>query len=292
LAAVPAQLAQARQSLLAAAFRGELTADWREENQGYSAEIEMKTYLAHRFNRWIKTHPNRSPKNYKEPSLPALSTFDGRPNTWLLASPEQVASAEKYSLGIGPFGSDLKVSDYQDTGTPLIFVRDVKSGRFGGASSKYISPEKAADLQAHRVTAGDLLVTKMGEPPGDTSVYPENRPDGIITADCIRLRAEASITSGAYLCQALRSDFVRRQIDEISVGVAQQKVSLGRFATIGIPLPPLAEQHEIVRRLSAAFARLDAVARTQADAVATIDRLDQSLLARAFSGQLVPQAEE
>jgi type I restriction enzyme S subunit len=54
-------------------------------------------------------------------------------------------------------------------------------------------------------------------------------------------------------------------------------------------LPPLPEQHEIVRRLSAAFARLDAAASAHAAAVAALDRLDQSLLARAFSGGLVPQ---
>ena len=55
-------------------------------------------------------------------------------------------------------------------------------------------------------------------------------------------------------------------------------------------LPPLDEQREIVRRLDSALSKLDKVAAAQAAAIAELDRLDQALLARAFSGRLVPQS--
>jgi len=65
---------------------------------------------------------------------------------------------------------------------------------------------------------------------------------------------------------------------------------MSQLRELGIAWCPLPEQHEIVRRLTAAFARLDAAERAHAAAVADLDRLDQALLARAFSGTLVPQA--
>lgn len=69
-------------------------------------------------------------------------------------------------------------------------------------------------------------------------------------------------------------------------GVAYSGINIADLKHLPIPLPPLPEQHEIVRRLNAAFAKLDATARAHASAVAALDRLDQSLLARAFSGRL------
>ncbi len=103
------------------------------------------------------------------------------------ASIEQIASDERYSLAIGPFGSNLKVPDYRDFGVPLVFVRNIRSGKYGGEHTKYVNPEKAIELSAHSVAAGDVLVTKMGEPPGDADVYPADQPSAIITADCIFL---------------------------------------------------------------------------------------------------------
>ncbi|HRE06270.1 MAG TPA: restriction endonuclease subunit S [Opitutaceae bacterium] len=286
LAEVPTQLAKARQSLLAAAFRGELTAEWRKQNPKLSAADELAGWLARRFETWVAANPKTPKARYKAPSTPTITGHEELTETWTLVGPEQVAQCDSHSLGIGPFGSDLKVADYREEGVPLVFVRDIRSRRFGTDAPKFITVDKASALGAHRVTAGDLLVTKMGEPPGDTAVYPAGRPDGVITADCIRLRPETSVTTSTYLAFALRCPFARSQIDEQSAGVAQQKISLGRFATVAIPLAPLPEQHEIVRRLTAAFAKLDAAAAAHVAAVADLDRLDQSILARAFSGGL------
>lgn len=91
-------------------------------------------------------------------------------------------------MAIGLFGSSLKVSDYKIEGVPLIFVRNIRSGSFGGENTVYVTVDKAAELSAHAVEAVDILVTKMGDPPGDVCRYPTNRPPAVITADCIKLR--------------------------------------------------------------------------------------------------------
>jgi type I restriction enzyme, S subunit len=66
-----------------------------------------------------------------------------------LAPMIQFAAANKNSMAIGPFGSNLKVSDYRDDGVPLVFVRDIRRGRFGGEATRYVSHEKAAELSSH-----------------------------------------------------------------------------------------------------------------------------------------------
>ena len=57
-----------------------------------------------------------------------------------------------------------------------------------------------------------------------------------------------------------------------------------------ISMPSVAEQCEIVRRVENALTRLGATAAAYTAAAAEMDRLDQSLLAQAFSGKLVKQA--
>ena len=126
----------------------------------------------------------------------------------------------------------------------------------------------------------------MGEPPGDTAIYPEAFPDAIATSDCIKLTPNRSGTSAAFLKYAIRSQPVKNQIERITRGVAQKKVSLARFKTVAIPLPPLAEQERIVAEVERRFSvieELEAVAPTE---LQRVTRLRQSILQQAFSGRL------
>lgn len=66
-------------------------------------------------------------------------------------------------------------------------------------------------------------------------------------------------------------------------------ISGNDIATTPVPLPPPEEQHEIVRRIEAAFAWIDRLAAEAESARRLLDRLDQAVLAKAFRGELVPQ---
>ena len=56
-----------------------------------------------------------------------------------------------------------------------------------------------------------------------------------------------------------------------------------------VPVPPVAEQQEIVRRVKELFALADQIEARYAKAKAYVDNLTQSILAKAFRGELVPQ---
>lgn len=214
------------------------------------------------------------------------------PSGWVWASPDDVAAQAPNALTIGPFGSDLKVSDYRSTGVPLVFVREIRARCFGDIKTKFIDGNKAEALARHYARSGDVLITKMGDPPGDTAIYPRDRPPAIITADCIKLTPNTAVTSAAYLCNCLRSDPVKAQLLEQTAGVAQQKLSLERFRSVGLPLAPLPEQKRIVDKLDALLARVDAC-RERLDRVpAILKRFRQSVLAAATSGELTREWRE
>jgi type I restriction enzyme S subunit len=280
-----AQLAVYRQALLKHAFEGKLTADWRKTHaaQLESADQLLSQLLQERRKKW------KGRRRYVEPEPPTIDEQGSLPEKWAWASPEQISSFENYSLAIGPFGSNLKVSDYMECGVPLVFVRHIRASQFGGEQTTYVTPAKAEELRAHGVSGGDILITKMGEPPGDAAIYPKSQPDAVITADCIKLRLAPLLANSRYFLHAISSGIVRQQIINISSGVAQQKVSLGRFRSIAIPLPPQSEQERIVNELDAQLSALDAL---ETDIVANLEKaeaLRQSILKKAFSGEMVPQ---
>ena len=285
-------------SLLRDAVSGVLTANWRKKNnQHETGALLLKRVLAERRTRWDKNigaagktiQGEKRHLPYKEPAMPETANLPAIPTNWVWASPEQLSDGGQHALSIGPFGSDLKVSDYRESGVPLIFVRSIRSENFVNANTKCISQGKADKLDAHRVVGGDLLITKMGDPPGDACMYPEGAMDAVITADCIRLRVSSSLQqSKMFVVYCINSLIGKLQIQKITRGIAQQKINLSHFASLALPLPPLEEQLEIVRQVEGNFSASKklfiAVARQLAHARAE----KQSSMRDAFSGKLVP----
>lgn len=211
------------------------------------------------------------------------------PATWAWVSPDEIADDARYSVAIGPFGSNLVRSDYRESGVRLVFVRDIMRGSFDDDKARYVTVEKAAELHQHIVRSGDVLITKMGEPPDDTTLFPNGMESGIITSDCIKLTPHKDLARSDFLALCIRAPLVRRQIEEITKGVAQQKVSLENFRQIALPVPPLEEQEQIITRIGRQFAAMDRVTQDAIRSLALLDHLEQSILAHAFRGELVPQ---
>ncbi|HIF9150961.1 TPA: restriction endonuclease subunit S [Photobacterium damselae] len=201
----------------------------------------------------------------------------------------QIAKGEKYSLGIGPFGSNLKVADYKKEGHPLVFVREIRTRVFGGENTKYVDNDKFTELAAHRVKPGDLLITKMGDPPGDVAIYPETSPEAVITSDCIKLDVNMQLINKKFAFYYLQSENFQSQMRSITAGVAQQKVNLKNFKSLELLVPDLAEQEKIVHRIESMFSIAEKVEKQYLKAKSRLDLLTQSILAKAFRGELIPQ---
>ncbi len=297
-----AQLKRYRQSVLKAAVGGRLTEDWRREHPDVELASELlERILEERRAKWEENElakmaaKGKRPENdrwkqkYKEPQAPETDGLPELPVGWVWATPDQLAATEKYSLAIGPFGSNLKVSDYRENGVPLVFVRNIRSGIFDGAGTHYVTMEKAEELHAHKIIGGDVLITKMGEPPGDACLYPDSRPTAIITADCIKWTLSNILPERRFFVHVINSHIMKHQILRITQGVAQKKVSLARFKGVVVPLPPLAEQHEIVSEIEHLLTVADNTEAASATNLKRAARFRQSILKKAFRGELVPQ---
>ena len=201
----------------------------------------------------------------------------------------QVVRDARYSIGIGPFGSNLKVDDYRDEGHPLVFVREIRARDFGSAKTKYVNNDKFKELVAHRVKPGNILLTKMGDPPGDVAIYPEHLPEAVITSDCIKLDINEDRFDKRFVFYYFQSEHFQKQIGAITAGVAQQKVNLKNFRGLELSIPSRTEQHEIVSKVEALLTKVHKVEKQYLHAKARLERVTQAILAKAFRGELVLQ---
>lgn len=292
-----------RQSVLKAAVTGELTRAWREKNKESleSGEALLSRILTARREAWEKAElekmkakgitpaSDKWKQKYEEPSPPDITGLPALPDGWTWATPVQLESSIANAMAIGPFGSNLRVPDYRPEGVPLIFVRNIRSKSFNTDDGKFVLAEKAQELASHIARAGDVLVTKMGDPPGDACVYPVGSPDAIITADCIKWTLHPLLASREYFAEFINSALGRSQIAVITKGVAQQKVSLERFRQIAIALPGPEEQAQIAERLDIEAQRLSRISDAMAHEKRRSSAARQSILRAAFSGMLVGQ---
>lgn len=292
-----------RQSVLKAAVTGELTREWREQHAGEleTGESLLARILKARREAWEKAElekmadKGQTPKNddwkkkYKEPLPPDVGELPELPEGWVWASPVQLEGFMPNALTIGPFGSNLKVSDYTTTGVPLIFVRHIRSQNFKGENPKFVSTDKAEELSSHITKSGDVLITKMGDPPGDACVYPQNSPDAVITADCIKWTIAPLLPAPEFFAIFVNSHLGSQQIANITKGVAQQKVSLARFRQIAVALPPAVEQTEISQIVERENQNISKTVASIIDQSRLSSALRQCILKAAFSGQLTSQ---
>ena len=217
-----------------------------------------------------------------------LAELPELPEGWGWARPEEICIQEPYSIGIGPFGSNLKVSDYRESGIPLIFVKNITRSNFI-KDLKYIDEAKYRELLPHSVKALDLLITKMGDPPGDCEIYPEGSPNAVLTADCLKFRLWDEFASRKLYKYCINSNFVKRQLGLITKGVAQKKISVERFKTICLPFFCVEEQNVLVQELESKLSEADQLDQTITTSLQQAEALRQSILKKVFSGQLVPQ---
>ena len=90
-----------------------------------------------------------------------------------------------------------------------------------------------------------------------------------------------------YLCYFLNSPHL--VIDEFLTGQDQVKLNKVAMVKLPIPVPPYTEQKEIVSLVDQYFAFADTIEAQVKKAQVRVDNLTQSILAKAFRGELVAQ---
>jgi type I restriction enzyme S subunit len=282
LAKVPAILKRFRQSVLAAACSGWLTQDWRDEHPDVEAASTLLNSIRHeRRRQWESKHTK---KRYAQPEPPDgdLGQLDDR---WCWVSAKEVVEQDAdIRYGIVQPGPPL------EEGVPYVRGIDIQNGQILISQLLKTSPQIAEQYRGSTLRKGDVLLGIIRHL--KVAVVPKALDGGNMARTTARLRPSALVTT-AYLARALESPFCQSWLkSKYRGGTDMPKVNIEDVVELPIPVPPMSEQHEIVRRVDALFRLADAIEKRVAAATVRADKLMQAILAKAFRGELVPTEAE
>ena len=220
-------------------------------------------------------------KRYKAAVLQAATRGDftvgsesgsdcGLPPRWYWFTVEQLASPEPRSIQSGPFGSNLKHSEFQDTGRLVIGIDNVQDGEFSRGADHRISEAKFMDLSKYAARPRDVLITVMATI-GRVCVVPDQIEPSIITKHVYRITVNRELATPDYLAIALRgASQVRSQLLGSVQGQTRPGLNGSLIKQIRIPTPPMEEQHRIVAEVDR---RLSLVREVEAEVNANLKRM-------------------
>ena len=93
---------------------------------------------------------------------------EGKPEGWHKSRVEEIADR----IAMGPFGSNIKVSTFVDSGIPIISGQHLHGTLLEGDSFNFVTPEHADQLANSNVRRGDIVFTHAGNI-GQVSIIPE-----------------------------------------------------------------------------------------------------------------------
>ncbi|MBD6619695.1 hypothetical protein FNW02_28730 [Komarekiella sp. 'clone 1'] len=278
LEAIPELCDRFRQSVLAAAFRGDLTADWREQNP----DVEPASVLLERIRdkRLIEAKTDKHKEN-----IEAIYAYEEEFGTEPLADDWQYITLEKLCHTF-QYGTSAKSS--AEGKVPVLRMGNLQNGEIDWNDLVYTSDDD--EIAKYSLKPGDILFNRTNSPElvGKTSIYRGER-FAIFAGYLIKIDNYVELDS-EYLNYCLNTKYAKDYCWRVKTdGVSQSNINAQKIAKFEIPFCSLQEQKEVVQQIRSLFKAIVQIEQQYQEAKKQLERFNQSILAKAFRGELVPQ---
>ena len=291
-----ANLKRYKAAVLKAAVEGKLTEEWRKQHPDIEPASELlKRILAERRRKWEEAELAKMRAKGKEPkddkwkekfSDPEGSnnTDDSQlPNAWCWCSTDQlfwsVTSGSrgwaKYYADDGPIFLRIGNLDHDSIELDLMNIQRVK-------------PPLGVEGTRTRVQAGEILISITADV-GMVAIISDNFEETYINQH-IALARPAGKLNRSFLAWFLASKPGQKQLRSLQRGATKVGLGLNDIRAINVPLPPLIEQNNIVSEIDSRSSLLLTLENELELNLVRAARLRQSILKKAFSGELIDQS--
>jgi type I restriction enzyme, S subunit len=257
LAKIPALLKRFRESVLAAACSGRLTADWREKN------ANAEPYII---------------ENVGGP----ISDQNDLPNGWRITNLGAL-------LKLVTSGSRGWAKYYSKSGALFIRAQNINSDVLNLDEAAYVQLPKRSEGIRTKVQLHDILITITGANVTRSALVQRQIEEAYVNQHVALVRLNDVRLSKFVFLSVTSPMHGRQQLMSSAYGQGKPGLNLDNIRSVVLALPPLSEQQEIVRRVDELFALANQVESRYSKANQYVDSLNQSILAKAFRGELVPQ---
>ena len=226
-----------------------------------------------------RAHAEANLKNARELLANAIDSLMATPTIatrWTLG---QLCSFENGDRGKNYPGR----KSFVPTGVPFINAGHLLNGSIDWANMNYIPKEHFQRLSNGKVRKGDLLFCLRGSL-GKFGMVDSDEPGAIASSLVIVRPGDQLLTD--YLAAYFESQKCAKMIEHFGNGAAQPNLSAKSLAAFEIDLPDMKDQSSIVESIAENRHSVEALVRTYENRIGSLSHLRQSLLQKAFAGEL------
>lgn len=228
-------------------------------------------------------------KNEKKKLVPKLRFPEFRDaGAWKSIKLIDVADTKvKWSFIGGPFGSNLKSSDYVEMGIRIIQLQNIGDGEFNDDYKIYTSKEKADELLSNNIYPGDIILSKMGDPVGRACLIPEFSNRYVMCSDGIRLVVDESKFNKNFIYASINFDQFREKIEKTATGSTRKRIGLADLKNLELKV---ANNKKEQQKIAGCLTSLDDLIFAQSQKVEILKKHKKGLMQQLFpkEGESIP----
>lgn len=198
----------------------------------------------------------------------------------------EILTKARKGMSTGPFGTMIKKSDHKTSGVPMLGIENIGRGQFVDGNKIFVTAEKAEELKAFSLKAGDIIISRSGTV-GEICAVPERAEGALLSTNLMRVSLDNSIIRSDYFIALFQSKgIVMDQIKELCKGSTRDFLNQTILKKIVFPVPSVKKQSEIVSIIEARISVCDSIEQTVDAALQQAEAMRQSILKDAFEGRL------
>lgn len=201
---------------------------------------------------------------------------------------EVITSNVCEEIQIGPFGTQLHRHDYISNGIPLVNPTHIQKGEIVADMDLTISKEKFKELPNYHLKVGDVIMGRRGEM-ARCALVGEKENGWLCGTGSLFFRPDIHKILPQYLYWVLSNSNTKSHLENEAKGSTMSNLNLAIVKNIPFPLPSIQKQKLIVQQVKQLFAFADKLEARYNKTKAMLDKIPQSILAKAFRGELVSQ---
>lgn len=212
--------------------------------------------------------------------------FDSAEKDCKLLPIAELLTKTRKGMSTGPFGTMIKKSDHKTSGVPMLGIENIGKGQFIDGNKIYVTPEKAEELKAFTLKAGDIIISRSGTV-GEICAVPERAEGSLLSTNLMRVSLDSTMIRSDYFIALFQSKgIVLDQIKELCKGSTRDFLNQTILKQIVFPVPSIEKQEKIVSIIEARMSVCDSIEKTVDTALQQAEAMRQSILKDAFEGRL------
>lgn len=192
----------------------------------------------------------------------------------------------KIGSGSTPKGGN---DNYKTEGIPFVRSLNIHTHFIKYEDLAYIDEEQAKKLNNVIIHEKDVLLNITGASIGRVNIAPDSFIGGRVNQHVAIIRCQQSKILPEYLHVYMASPHIQKWIQGENYGATRQALTKKMLEELPIFVPSVKRQDEIVRLVEQLFAYADTIEKQVNNALARVNNLTQSILAKAFRGELTAQ---